>query len=166
MKIQCPFCGGVDSAPDEFAGKRVICPVCKNKFMAPSIIVPPTPPRITPTPTRKFKCWHCDKKFEIDPEDQSVLCPHCGAKIDRPERIRRFSEIRQELLERIEGFEELRIPQVRWVSGNDKAVCSTCKRRNGKIMTIAKAKATLEGTFCRCDGFEQSCRCLVVPVIG
>jgi predicted Zn finger-like uncharacterized protein len=35
LRVACPTCSAVVAIPDQFAGKRVRCPKCKNTFLAP-----------------------------------------------------------------------------------------------------------------------------------
>ncbi len=39
IRVACPTCSAVVAVPDQFAGKRVRCPKCKNTFIAPGEVV-------------------------------------------------------------------------------------------------------------------------------
>jgi len=49
MQIKCPHCGHINKAPDEYAGRRVICPSCRQALLAAPYRGMELPGRVTKT---------------------------------------------------------------------------------------------------------------------
>ena len=72
MKVKCPHCGHIDKAPDEYSGKHVDCPKCKQPVIAlaydPGIIE-----------ANKAKTNDAAKKPKPPPEPEGpILLPFFG----------------------------------------------------------------------------------------
>lgn len=107
----------------------------------------------------KAKCFMCDTVGYI-PEDYTgkIRCPKCGNKIIRTARP--LSEIRKQLLERLDSIADAGIKKVKWIGGDEHS-CEVCKDRGGEVFTIDEMRNILLSDFCQSDHFEQTCRCCI-----
>lgn len=85
-----------------------------------------------------------------------------------PEFDARMRVIREtshaDMLRRLEEYALEGYRHVKWRSSAD-AHCHLCRKRDGKMFTIAAARKLLAKSYCcfREDGYEMFCRCLLEP---
>ena len=85
--VECRKCSKRFQAPDQLAGKSLLCPVCKTIITIPPLkaaaaarksaaALPASPP-----PMGVAQCPHCTKKFKapVKLQGKTVPCPSCKA---------------------------------------------------------------------------------------
>lgn len=110
------------------------------------------------------KCWECDEIVKIKTDNTMFVCPSCGFKNLRPHGVIPFNDQKKDFLIRLANFEAIGFTHVSWLSPGDKATCTMCKERNGKVFTIAEMRSILSSRFCQSNGFDQTCRCCIITV--
>jgi hypothetical protein len=54
--------------------------------------------------------------------------------------------------------------RLNWLTTQDDRVCALCRAREQGVLTVAQARAALEGRFCEADDQERGCRCTLTVV--
>jgi hypothetical protein len=73
---------------------------------------------------------------------------------------------RQELLTQLDRYLEDGVQRVSWLTTQDDEVCALCAQRERRALTVAEARAVLQGRFCHSDDRERGCRCTLTVVEG
>lgn len=71
---------------------------------------------------------------------------------------------RQELLTQLDRYLEDGVQRVNWLTTQDDQVCALCKEREQRVLTVAEARAALNGRFCDASDPERGCRCSLTVV--
>jgi hypothetical protein len=84
IRCKCGHCGYEIKTYDKFAGKRVLCPKCKE-----AVQIPPGEGGASPKPAAviKFRCPNCDQKIGVPPEygGKVVRCAKCKHRLRVPQ---------------------------------------------------------------------------------
>jgi len=105
------------------------------------------------------RCYNCRHKFDVSAESSSATCPKCNNIIGRARGLRPIKEIQEQLIARLDGFEQAGITHAQWSHANDKLVCPACRKLAKKIFTISEARNITRVFPCTSDPWDQSCRC-------
>ena len=105
------------------------------------------------------RCYNCRHKFNVSAESSSATCPKCNNIIGRARGLRPIKEIQEQLIARLDGFEQAGITHAQWSHANDKLVCPACRKLAKKIFTISEARNITRVFPCTSDPWDQSCRC-------
>lgn len=88
MKTQCPHCKAKINAPDEYKGKKLKCPKCKELFACVEPAVAATPAK-RPKPAEEVskKCENCGRTIGKLEQGYvyrgNVVCPECNEHLQR-----------------------------------------------------------------------------------
>ncbi len=105
------------------------------------------------------RCYNCRHKFDVPSESSSATCPKCNNIIGRARGLRPIKEIQEQLIARLNEFEQAGITHVQWCHANDKLVCPACRKLANRTFTITEARNIANNFPCTSDPWDQSCRC-------
>lgn len=105
------------------------------------------------------RCYNCRHKFDVPSESSSATCPKCNNIIGRARGLMPIKEIQEQLIARLNEFEQAGITHAQWLHANDKLVCPACRKLAKKIFTISEARNITRVFQCTSDPWDQSCRC-------
>ena len=71
---------------------------------------------------------------------------------------------RQELLTQLDRYLEDGVQRVNWLTTQDGEVCALCAQREQHALTVAEARAILQGQFCDADEHQRGCRCTLTVI--
>ena len=71
---------------------------------------------------------------------------------------------RQELLTQLDRYLQDGVQRVNWLTTQDGEVCSLCAQREQRALTVAEARAILQGRFCDADEHHRGCRCALTVI--
>ena len=90
MKVICPNCSKALNTPDHLIGKRVVCPACKQKFVANAVVAnvdvaisePASTEVLTMPPDElALQPFGVDESHAPQPDPTAIkFCPLCGEK--------------------------------------------------------------------------------------
>ena len=71
---------------------------------------------------------------------------------------------RQELLALLDRYTQDGARRINWLTMQDDQVCSRCATREQRPLTLAEARAALQGDWCEARNAEHGCRCTLTVV--
>lgn len=74
---------------------------------------------------------------------------------------------RRAALARLDQMADADLTHATWVSNRDETVCPDCRALDGRMLTLAEARALIEANPCTAtdDGYPAPCRCGLRPIV-